>query len=51
MIVVAPEGGTRDVPVPLARRLEAVLASEHVDALVRLGTHIEALYGQPMDIE
>jgi rifampicin phosphotransferase len=51
MVVVAPEGGTREAPVPPGRGTEAVLASEQVAALVRLGLRIEALYGQPMDIE
>ncbi len=51
MVVLASEGGTREVPVPSARRDQAVLTSEQTASLVRLGVQIETLYGQSMDVE
>lgn len=51
MTVAAPVGGTREEPVPADRRRQPVLSREHVAELARLGERIEALYGQPMDVE
>ncbi|QBD78512.1 phosphoenolpyruvate synthase [Ktedonosporobacter rubrisoli] len=43
--------GTREEPVPQDRRYTAVLAPSQAAELAQLGTQIEQLYGQPMDIE
>ncbi|MGI9059096.1 MAG: PEP/pyruvate-binding domain-containing protein [Ktedonobacteraceae bacterium] len=43
--------GTREEPVPVERRRQAVLSPAQVAELARLGMRIEQLYGQPMDIE
>src|SRR6266702_7923262 len=43
--------GTREEPVPADRRTAAVLTAQQAAELARIGTRIEQLYGQPMDIE
>jgi pyruvate,water dikinase len=45
-----PEG-TREEPVPDNKRQQAALAPGQAAELARLGTRIEQLYSQPMDIE
>src|SRR5437588_5003219 len=50
MTVRTPEG-TDEEPVPVDKRTAAVLTAEQAAELARLGTRIEQLYGQPMDIE
>ncbi len=50
MTVRTPEG-TDEEPVPVGKRTAAVLTAEQAAELARLGTRIEQLYGQPMDIE
>jgi phosphohistidine swiveling domain-containing protein len=50
MTVRTPDG-TREEPVPADRRAHAALSPEQAAELARLGARIEALYGQPMDIE
>lgn len=50
MTVRIPEG-TREEAVPEDKRMLAVLTSEQVGELTRLGLRIERLYDQPMDIE
>jgi hypothetical protein len=45
-----PEG-TREEPLPAELRSRAVLDAAQATELARLGVDIEALYGQPMDIE
>lgn len=51
VMTVCTPTGTREEPVPADQRSIAVLTTEQVAELVRLGTRIETLYGQPMDIE
>lgn len=51
VMTVRTAGGTREEPVPTARRTQPALAARQVAALVRIGARIEQLYGQPMDIE
>ncbi|MGZ3672925.1 MAG: PEP/pyruvate-binding domain-containing protein [Ktedonobacterales bacterium] len=51
MTVTTSDGGTREEPVPVARRTQPVLSPAQVAELARLGVRIEALYGQPMDVE
>jgi pyruvate,water dikinase len=43
--------GTREEPVPAAKRRQAALEPSQAAELARLGVTIEQLYGQPMDIE
>jgi rifampicin phosphotransferase len=43
--------GTHEEPVPMDQRRQAVLSPPQVAELARIGTQIEQLYGQPMDIE
>ena len=50
MTVRIPEG-TREEAVPEDKRMLAVLTTEQIGALTRLGLRIERLYDQPMDIE
>jgi pyruvate,water dikinase len=50
MTVRIPEG-THEEPVPVDRRKQPVLSAEQAAELARVGTRIEELYGQPMDIE
>jgi len=50
MTVRLPEG-TREEPVPPDKRRHASLQSQQAVELARLGTRIEQLYGQPMDVE
>jgi pyruvate,water dikinase len=45
------ETGTREEPVPSAKRRQAALEPAQAAELARLGATIEQLYGQPMDIE
>lgn len=51
VMTVRTADGTREEATPLERRERAVLDAAEVAELARLGTRIEALYGQPMDIE
>ncbi|MCG5215288.1 PEP/pyruvate-binding domain-containing protein [Streptosporangium sp. KLBMP 9127] len=50
MTVRTPDG-TRDEPVPADLRGRAVLDRAQAEALARLGTRIQDLYGTPMDVE
>jgi pyruvate,water dikinase len=50
-MTVRLDEGTREEPVPAARRRRAVLDPEQAAELARLGVKIEELYGRPMDIE
>lgn len=50
MTVRTPEG-THEEPVPAEKRTQAVLTTTQAAELARIGTQIEQLYGQPMDIE
>ncbi len=50
MTVRTPDG-TREEPVLAFQRGELALTGEQAAELARLGTRIEALYGQPMDVE
>ena len=50
MTVRAAEG-TREEPVPVAKRKQAVLSPAQATELARIGARIETLYGRPMDIE
>jgi pyruvate,water dikinase len=43
--------GTQEQPVPAERRRESALTRPQVNELAELGTRIEELYDQPMDIE
>jgi pyruvate,water dikinase len=51
VMTVRTQDGTREEPVPDAKRKRAALAPEEAAELARLGVEIERLYGQPMDIE
>jgi len=51
IMTVSAGTGTREVPVPDAKRNEAVLSPREIGALAVLGSRIEALYGLPVDIE
>jgi pyruvate,water dikinase len=51
MMTVRSSEGTREEPVPAAKRRQAALAPAQAAELSRLGVEIEQLYGQPMDIE
>ncbi|MCC7020740.1 MAG: hypothetical protein IT332_13345 [Ardenticatenales bacterium] len=48
---VRTDDGTREVPVPSARRAAPTLSPAHIAELTRLGGRIEALYGHPVDVE
>lgn len=50
MTVTVP-GGTEEREVPEDQRHRPVLNDEQVNRLVELGSDIEDLYGQPMDVE
>ena len=50
MTVRTPDG-THEEPVPADRRKQPVLSPALAAELARIGVQIEALYGQPMDIE
>ncbi len=50
LTVRGPEG-THEEPVPVDRRDRPVLSAGQAAELAHLGARIEALYGQPMDIE
>jgi len=50
-MTVRGPGGTHEEPVPEDRRDRPVLSATQAAELARLGARIEALYGQPMDIE
>lgn len=50
MTVRTPDG-TREEPVPVGQRSRAVLGPSQAAELTRIGARIEALYGQPMDVE
>lgn len=51
VMTVRRADGTHEVDVPMALRQYPVLDDDRIEELARLGSHIEALYGQPMDIE
>jgi phosphohistidine swiveling domain-containing protein/predicted secreted protein len=51
MMTVRTAEGTREEPVPADRGGKAALSPTQATELARLGVRIEALYGQPMDIE
>lgn len=51
VMTVRTSEGTREEPVPLDRRTQAVLNAAQAAELARIGIQIEDLYGQPMDIE
>ena len=51
LMTVRTPNGTWEEPVPPDRRTAAVLDPAQAAELARLGTRIEDLYGQPMDIE
>jgi pyruvate,water dikinase len=51
VMTVRTADGTREEPVPTARRTQPALAAMQVAELARIGVRIEQLYGQPMDIE
>jgi phosphoenolpyruvate synthase/pyruvate phosphate dikinase len=51
VMTVRVDGGTQEQPVPESLRRVPVLGEDVASALTRLGTQIEGLYGQPMDIE
>lgn len=50
MTVRTPEG-THEEPVPADLRNRAVLSPEEAAELARIGVRIEAMYGEPMDVE
>ena len=50
-VVAAPDGGTRQVPVPAAARRAPTLRDDQVGALVALGDALAARLGGPQDIE
>jgi pyruvate,water dikinase len=51
-VLTVPTGrGTREEPVPAGWRKQPALRATQVAELARLGRRIEALYGQPMDVE
>lgn len=49
--VVLKEGEMQEVPVPLDKRRHLCLQEVHVSALVKAGQQLEALFGQPQDVE
>jgi pyruvate,water dikinase len=51
VMTVRLRDGTREEPVPAARRNQPALTPEQAAELARLGVKIEQFYGQPMDIE
>ncbi len=51
VMTVTTDAGTREVSVPPERRRQPVLTPEAARELAHLGQRIEALYGQPMDVE
>ncbi len=51
VMTVRVDGATAEQPVPENLRDLPILDNVHAADLVRLGTRIEDLYGQPMDIE
>ena len=51
VMTVLLRNGTKEQPVPEARRRAPVLSDEQAAELARLGAQIETLYGMPMDIE
>ena len=50
-MVVRIDSGTADRAVPDVMRRVPVLSDEQASELVRLGQHVESIYGQPMDVE
>ena len=51
VMTVRTQSGTHEEPVPADRRTKTVLSPDQAAQLARIGVQIEALYGQPMDIE
>jgi phosphohistidine swiveling domain-containing protein len=51
VMTVRTPTGTHEGPVPTDKRRQAVLSPTQVTELAHIGTRIEQLYGQPMDIE
>src|SRR6185437_17135554 len=51
VMTVRTAEGTRQEEVPADRRSRPTLTSANVSDLARIGRQIEALYGQPMDVE
>jgi phosphohistidine swiveling domain-containing protein len=51
VMTVCTPSGTHEEPVPMDRRMQAVLSPTQAGELTRFGVKIEELYGQPMDIE
>jgi pyruvate,water dikinase len=51
VMTVRTAEGTHEQPVPAERRTQAALSPAQAAELARNGVRIEALYGQPMDIE
>ena len=51
MCVPAPEGGTREVPIPPELRGRPVLEDDQLLELAELGYRVQALYGTPQDVE
>jgi phosphohistidine swiveling domain-containing protein len=51
VMTVPVDGGTREQPTPEDLRRRPALGDAAAAELARLGVRIEALYGQPMDIE
>ncbi|MGF2075958.1 PEP/pyruvate-binding domain-containing protein, partial [Enterococcus casseliflavus] len=51
LMTVRTAEGTREQPVPVERRAQAVLSPAQAAELARIGARIEQLYGRPMDIE
>lgn len=51
LMTVRTAAGTRQTPVPADQRRQAVLTPPQAVALAQLSLRIEALYGQPVDIE
>jgi rifampicin phosphotransferase len=51
MTVYAPEGGSREEPVPAGRRKARVLSARALKALAELARRIARAYGSPQDIE
>jgi len=51
VMTVRLESGTKEQPVPEAKRRSPALSDSQAAELVRLGIGIESLYGMPVDIE
>ncbi len=51
VMTVCTQDGTHEEPVPEDRRTQAVLSPAQAAELAHIGVEVEALYGQPMDIE